>query len=656
MAVQLYAREKTKRSARNLPRVKSFLATYVTLCWLFAAADEAAVSKNHDASILKTSSTAIETTSARSPASLMTEKSIAEFDSELRKVNQLKVDRTKWKVALNDEAAFLSGLSDANFQKIRKAELLCEKGLLCLDALRLKHAETCLKQSLELQPSCSVSWAALGKIRSALSQKAEAERCLDKSLQLNPRNTLALSTQVRLKKLEHSDYMPTHTRYKELVRRNRDENYQLNDADRCIAVRDLLRNVENKDGFQFVSLGLAYKYLGDVDKARECFETGAKQTRGKELATYELAQWYAQKGDAEQAIGLTKKCESLNKEFLLPRLLRAHELQELKNWSGAKAECDKILQSREHGAQAGSSMRAEALSIRAYCNAQLDQRSAALADVRAMTSLKLDAKKQSEYLVRSASIRKLLGDKSGALADHEKAIKLSPRSYTGLKERGELMAAAGNYEQGAADIAESKQRELDAARSPRIETPSDAVLNDQVKHYTKLITGAPSSVPLLYERGYLRLALRQYKSAYEDFAQFAEDPGQPVYTAQKSAIMAALALRLTGDRTGASIYLRNYMQAHKNKNSANVQSEVPFILSETSAVDYIHAIPGKRAYAYLIIGLYRLAEPKQTVRDTASKYLDWAKLQLERGTNEQILSAVLSDRLFRTPQSTAKRG
>lgn len=537
-----------------------------------------------------------------------------------------KVDPGDWRTDFSDFSATFAPVSQKSLLRLALCRLYNNRGVINSNAHRFADAERDFRKSISYMERYSNSWSNLAVIQQKLGRSKEAFESFKTALAVNPRSVSALRNKAELEKrlgmVEKAK--KTEAEHARVLRQNQEDGVDPELNDLASAILPELEKMPDS-ALVCTAQGLIHWNHLRFDKAETCYRRGMNCKPINFLPAYNFGRLESWRGKNREAVKLFDAAIAADSTAPMPHLQKALSLKSLGDFSGAASSATTFLKLYEYN----DAIRVKALLLRSLCNLARKQHERALQDLTLVNSLNCDDTLKATALLRKANILKQLGRKKDALKEYDKAIELAPNAPLLFKERGELAASLGDFEDGMMDLSKS-MHQVESSKRAEISPPTPKQLDAMIAEQTKVINFAPKSESVYYDRGLLYLMRGNFESAIKDFKIVLAKGKSGSKTADAAASFTFVALKLSGKPAAdAQAFLNSYASSEQIK----VKPAFAFLLGKArlqATIDKLNSVD-ERTRAFTVLGLHLYTIKKF---DEAEQLLEWVATKGNVGADE----------------------
>jgi len=544
---------------------------------------------------------------------------IAIIDRRLHQLDsgQVQVYPGDWRTDFSDYSAIFALVSQKTLSRLERGRLYNYRGVVDTNGKQFNQAEKDFRKALTYTNRYSNTWSNLGVIMHKLHKPREASECIATALSINPRCTSAWKTKSDLEKAYNhiAEAKSSAAEFSRVSSQNKKDGLDPELMDLATSVQAELEKLP-PSALSCTALGLLHWNHLRFDQAEMYYKKGMECKPSNFLPAYNLGRLQSWRGKNRDALKLYDQAIAVDSSVALPHFQKANSLKVLQDYDGAIASFTQFLKRYPYS----NNMRAKAFVLRAECYGGRNQYERGLQDLKVIDGINCSDELRANALLRRAKFLKNLGRKKEALTEYDRAISIAPNAPVLLKERGELAASLGEYEEGMMDLSKSLHQ-VESSKRTEISPPSQKQLADMIEEQSKLIKLAPKSESLYYDRGLLRLMVGDYAAAVSDLKTVLSLNKETSQTADAAVCFVVIGLNLSQKVSEAKPFVMSYMQGRKGPFSPALEHIGGRSVLQ-KATDRLRS-NDEKTRGYTILGLYEFSIGRY---DNSQKLLNWVSL------------------------------
>lgn len=542
---------------------------------------------------------------------------------------QARVSPGDWRTDFTDYSAIFAPVSQKTLTRLEHCRLYNYRGVVDTNGKQLNQAEKDFRKALTFSNRYSNTWSNLGVIMHKLHKTKEAFECINTAISVNPRCTSAWKAKSDLEKAcnQITDAKDSAAEFSRVNLQNKKDGLDPELMDLATSVQAELEKLP-PTAASCAALGLLHWNHLRFDQAEMYYKKGMSCKPANFLPAYNLGRLQSWRGKNREALQLYDQAIAVDGSVSLPYFQKANSLKILKDYDGAIANFSQFLKLYKFS----NNMRAKGYVLRAECYGERKQFERGLQDLKMVDGLNCSDELRANCSLRRAKFLKNLGRKKEALAEYDKAISIAPNAPVLLKERGELAASLGEYEEGMMDLSKSMQQ-VETSKRTEIAPPSRQQLTETIAEQTKLIRLAPKSESLYYDRGLLQLMLGDYAAAVSDLKTVLSLNKETSQTADAAVCFAVIGLNMSKKGTEVKPLVMSYVRGRKGPFSPALE----YIGGRTvlqKAIDRLRS-NDEKTRGYAILGLHEFSLGHYA---DSQKLLNWVSLNGNVSADEYPLA------------------
>lgn len=552
-----------------------------------------------------------------------------------------------WKTDFSDYSAIFAPVSQKSLLRLEHCRLYNYRGVVNTNGKQINQAEKDFRKSLTFMNRYSNTCSNLGIILHKLNRPKEAFEYISAAIEINPRSTSAWKAKSDVEKAYNqiAEAQASAAQYKKILVQNRKDGLDPELMDLATAIQPELEKLP-PTASTCAALGLLHWNHLRFDKAEMYYKKGMACKPTNFLPAYNYGRLQSWRGKNREALKLYDQAIAVDSSVALPYFHKGASQKNLKDYDGAVASLTQFLKRYPYS----NNMRAKALLIRAECYGERKQFERELQDLKMIDGLNCSDEIRASSFLRRANILKGMGRKKEALEDYDRAIAIAPNAPVLLKERGELAASLGEYEEGMMDLSKS-MHQVESSKRTEISPPSQKQLADMIAEQTKLIKLAPKSESLYYDRGLLRLMTGDYSYAVSDLKTVLSFNKEASQTSDAAVCFIVIGLNLSKKTSEVKPFVSSYV--HHRRGS--ISPTLDYIGGRTvlqKAADRLRS-NDEKTRGYAILGLYEYSLGHY---ENSQKLLNWVSLNGNVSADEFPLAISYLQKCQTKLTSSPKKG
>jgi tetratricopeptide (TPR) repeat protein len=525
-----------------------------------------------------------------------------------------ETDSGDWKTDFTDYSAIFAPVSRKSLTRLEYCRLYNYRGVINTKADQLQQGEADFRKSISYMNRYSNTWSNLAVIMHKLGKSREASEYCKTALSINPRCPAALKAKHDLEEAagQNKKAKQSEIEYQRVLLQNKKDGLDPELMDLATNVQAELEKMP-PSAIVCNALGLLHWNHLRFEQAEAYYRKGMSCKPSNFLPFYNFGRLESWRGKNREALKLFEAAIAVDPSSPLPYMQLANSQKKLNDLKSAVANYSKFLKLYPYS----DNLRAMGFILRSECNSDRKQYERALQDLSLVDPVNCSTDLKANALLKSANLLKKLGRKRDALKAYDRAIAIAPNAPVLLKERGELTASLGEFEEGMMDLSKSAHQ-VESSKRTEIAVPTKKQLLDMIAEQSKLILLAPKSESLYYDRGILQLMGGNFDAAVSDLKMVLSLNKESSQTTDAAICFSVVALNLSSKKEAAEALLKNYAAKSRGPHSTafgvlSGRMQLQAAVDKTKTVD-------EKTRGFTILGMY-LYSINHTV--DARKLLDW---------------------------------